>query len=200
MLKLDPVSAHPMLELSKGNTVVQCGGLLFQRRGSNAECFDYSNCILANRGFSWGQHYWEVIVGLKSHWRLGIIRGTVSRKGKLNKSPEHGVWLIGLKDGKVYEAFSSPRVVLPLTVRPQRIGVYLHYERGELTFYNANSPDELLPIYTFQAEFQGKLYPILDMCWHERGTNTLPIVLPTPAMLHAQDNSGGSDTQEPTKL
>ncbi|XP_066492247.1 E3 ubiquitin-protein ligase TRIM50 isoform X2 [Tiliqua scincoides] len=199
-LKLDPVSAHPMLELSKGNTVVQFGGLLFQRRGSNAERFDYSNCTLANRGFSWGRHYWEVIVGPKSHWRLGVIRGTVSRKGKLSKNPEHGVWLIGLKDGKVYEAFSSPRVVLPLTARPQRIGVYLHYERGELTFYNADSPDELLPIYTFQAEFQGKLYPIVDMCWHERGTNTLPIVLPTPAMLQAQEDGGSSDSQEPTKL
>ncbi|XP_061460602.1 E3 ubiquitin-protein ligase TRIM50 isoform X3 [Rhineura floridana] len=197
MLKLDPVSAHPMLELSKGNMVVQCG-LSFQRRGSNPDRFDYSNCILAHKGFSWGRHYWEVIVGPKSHWRLGVIKANVSRKGKLNKSPEHGVWLIGLKEGKVYEAFNSPRVVLPLSARPQRIGVYLHYEKGELTFYNADSPDELVPIYTFQAEFQAKLYPILDMCWHERGTNNLPIILPTPAMLQAQDDC--PNAQEPTKL
>uniref|UniRef100_A0A8D0DKK2 RING-type E3 ubiquitin transferase n=1 Tax=Salvator merianae TaxID=96440 RepID=A0A8D0DKK2_SALMN len=196
-LTLDPSSAHPMLELSKGNTVVQCG-LLFHRRGSHPDRFDCSNCILANKGFSWGRHYWEVIVGLKSHWRLGVIKATANRKGKLNKSPEHGVWLIGLKEGKVYEAFGSPRVVLPLPTRPQRIGIYLHYEKGELTFYNADSPDELVPIYTFQAEFQGKLYPILDMCWHERGTNALPLILPTPMMLqHPRD---ATNAQEPTKL
>uniref|UniRef100_A0A8C8BLK7 B30.2/SPRY domain-containing protein n=1 Tax=Otus sunia TaxID=257818 RepID=A0A8C8BLK7_9STRI len=152
-LKLDPVTAHPLLELFKGDTVVQCG--LYQRRDSNPKRFDSSNCILTCKGFSCGQHYWEVIVGTRNHWRVGIIKGTVSRKGKLSKSPENGVWLIGLKEGKVYEAFSSPRATLPLTSRPQRIGIYLHYEKGELTFYNADNPDELSPIYTFQADVRG---------------------------------------------
>ncbi|ETE73719.1 E3 ubiquitin-protein ligase TRIM50, partial [Ophiophagus hannah] len=197
-LKLDPMSAHPMLELSKENTMVKYG-LFFQRRDSNPDRFDYSNCILANKGFSWGKHYWEIIVGSKSHWRLGIIKGTVNRKGKLSKNPENGVWLIGLKEGKVYEAFNTSRLVLPISARPQRIGVYLHYEKGELTFYNADSPDELIPIYTFQAEFQGKLYPILDMCWHERGIhNNLPIIVPTSKMLQTEDEC--TNTDEPTKL
>lgn len=187
-----------MLELSKENTMVKYGSF-FQRRDSNPERFDYSNCILANKGFSWGKHYWEIIVGSKSHWRLGIVKGTVNRKGKLSKSPENGVWLIGLKEGKVYEAFNTSRLVLPISARPQRIGVYLHYEKGELTFYNADSPDELIPIYTFQAEFQGKLYPILDMCWHERGIhNNLPIIVPTPKMLQTEDDC--TNTDEPTKL
>ncbi|KAJ7397080.1 E3 ubiquitin-protein ligase TRIM50 [Pitangus sulphuratus] len=179
-LKLDPVTAHPLLELSKGDTVVQCG--LSQRRDSNPKRFNSSNCILTSKGFSCGRHYWEVIVGTRNHWRLGVIRGTVSRKGKLSKCPESGVWLIGLKDGKVYEAFSSPRVPLPLTARPRRIGLFLHYERGQLSFYNADSPDELSPIYTFQAEFQGQLYPIVDLCWPERGSYSPPIILPTPAV------------------
>ncbi|KAB0392376.1 hypothetical protein E2I00_012178, partial [Balaenoptera physalus] len=96
-LKLDPATAHPLLELSKGNTVVQ--------------------------GFSCGRHYWEVVVGSKSDWRLG----------------------------------------------------------GELTFFDADRPDDLRPLYTFQADFQGKLYPILDTCWHERGSNSLPLVLPPPS-------------------
>ncbi|XP_050181565.1 E3 ubiquitin-protein ligase TRIM50 [Myiozetetes cayanensis] len=177
-LKLDPVTAHPLLELSKGDTVVQCG--LSQRRDSNPKRFNSSNCILTSKGFSCGRHYWEVIVGTRNHWRLGVIRGTVSRKGKLSKCPESGVWLIGLKDGKVYEAFSSPRVPLPLTARPRRIGLFLHYERGQLSFYNADSPDELSPIYTFQAEFQGQLYPIVDLCWPERGSYSPPIILPMP--------------------
>uniref|UniRef100_A0A8C6RIU6 E3 ubiquitin-protein ligase TRIM50 n=1 Tax=Nannospalax galili TaxID=1026970 RepID=A0A8C6RIU6_NANGA len=179
-LKLDPATAHPLLELSKGNTVVQCG-LLAQRRASQPERFDYSTCVLASRGFSWGRHYWEVVVGSKSDWRLGVIKGTANRKGKLNKSPEHGVWLIGLKEGRVYEAFGCQRVPLPVSSHPHRIGVYLHYEQGELTFFDADRPDDLRPLYTFQAEFQGKLYPILDTCWHERSSNSLPMVLPPPS-------------------
>lgn len=196
MLKLDPVTAHPLLELFKGDTVVQCG--LYQRRDSNPKRFDSSNCILTCKGFSCGQHYWEVIVGTRNHWRVGIIKGTVSRKGKLSKSPENGVWLIGLKEGKVYEAFSTPRATLPLTARPQRIGIYLHYEKGELTFYNADSPDELSPIYTFQAEFQGQLYPIVDLCWPERGPFSPPIILPAPAA--GRHSQGPPAAEEPTKL
>ncbi|OBS57808.1 hypothetical protein A6R68_11081 [Neotoma lepida] len=179
-LKLDPATAHPLLELSKGNTVVQCG-LLAQRRASQPERFDYSTCVLASKGFSWGRHYWEVVVGSKSNWRLGVIKGTASRKGKLSKSPEHGVWLIGLKEGRVYEAFGCPRLPLPVAGHPHRIGVYLHYEQGELTFFDADRPDDLRLLYTFQADFQGKLYPILDTCWHERGSNSLPMVLPPPS-------------------
>ncbi|XP_052544737.1 E3 ubiquitin-protein ligase TRIM50 isoform X2 [Tympanuchus pallidicinctus] len=195
MLKLDPVTAHPLLELFKGDTVVQCG--LYQRRDSNPKRFDSSNCILTCKGFSCGQHYWEVIVGTRNHWRVGIIKGTVSRKGKLSKSPENGVWLIGLKEGKVYEAFSTPRATLPLTARPQRIGIYLHYEKGELTFYNADSPDELSPIYTFQAEFQGQLYPIVDLCWPERGPFSPPIILPPPAA--GRHTQGPPAAEEPPK-
>lgn len=160
--------------------MVQCG-LLAQRRASQPERFDYSTCVLANRGFSCGRHYWEVVVGNKSDWRLGVIKGTASRKGKLSKSPENGMWLIGLKEGRVYEAFSCPRVPLPVAGHPHRIGVYLHYEQGELTFFDADRPDDLRLLYTFQADFQGKLYPILDTCWHERGSNALPMVLSPPS-------------------
>lgn len=160
--------------------MVHCG-LLSQRRASQPERFDYSTCVLASKGFSWGRHYWEVVVGSKSDWRLGVIKGTASRKGKLNKSPEHGVWLIGLKEGRVYEAFGCPRLPLPVAGHPHRIGVYLHYEQGELTFFDADRPDDLRTLYTFQADFQGKLYPILDTCWHERGSNSLPMVLPPPS-------------------
>ncbi|XP_032610659.1 E3 ubiquitin-protein ligase TRIM50 [Hylobates moloch] len=192
-LKLDPATAHPLLELSKGNTVVQCG-LLAQRRASQPERFDYSTCVLASRGFSCGRHYWEVVVGSKSDWRLGVIKGTASRKGKLNRSPEHGVWLIGLKEGRVYEAFACPRVPLPVAGHPHRIGLYLHYEQGELTFFDADRPDDLRPLYTFQADFQGKLYPILDTCWHERGSNSLPMVLPPPS------GPGRLSPEQPTKL
>ncbi|XP_009949449.1 PREDICTED: LOW QUALITY PROTEIN: E3 ubiquitin-protein ligase TRIM50-like, partial [Leptosomus discolor] len=198
-LKLDPVTAHPLLELFKGDTVVQCG--LYQRRDSNPKRFDSSNCILTCKGFSCGQHYWEVIVGTRNHWRVGLIKGTVSRKGKLSKSPENGVWLIGLKEGKVYEAFSTPRATLPLTSRPQRIGLYLHYEKGELTFYNADNPDELSAIYTFQAEFQGQLYPIMDLCWPERGPYSPPIILPAPTPnRHPRAPSNHPGPEEPTKL
>ncbi|XP_033505042.1 E3 ubiquitin-protein ligase TRIM50-like [Epinephelus lanceolatus] len=177
-LKLDPQTAHPMLELHHGDTVAGCGALL-RRLPDNPERFSYSYCVLANRGFSSGKHYWEVEVGNKPKWRLGLIKGTTNRKAKLGKSPENGVWLIGLKDG-VYEAFATPRVVLPLSSPPRRVGVFLDYEGRVLTFYNSDSLDELGFIYSFRLEVQGKVYPLLDVCWHDRGHNKHPLVLLQP--------------------
>ncbi|KAJ7990527.1 hypothetical protein DPEC_G00301260 [Dallia pectoralis] len=176
-LKFDPLTAHPMLDLSLGDTAVECGTLL-KRLANNPERFSYSYCVLATRGFSSGKHYWEVFVGDKPKWRLGMIKGTAGRKAKLPKSPESGVWLIGLREGRVYEAFASPRVTLPLVSQPSRIGVFLDYEGGVLRFYNADSPDELEVIYTYNTTLQGKIYPLLDVCWHERGANKHPISLP----------------------
>ncbi|KAM3934685.1 E3 ubiquitin-protein ligase TRIM50 isoform 2-T2 [Leptodactylus fuscus] len=184
VLKLDPLTAHPLLQLSRGDTMVQCKSPA-GRRGSNPEGFEHSSCVLATRGFSTGKHYWEVIVGTKQKWRIGVVKGTVSRKGKLIRSPEAGAWLIGLKEGRYYEAFTSPSVCLPIQTRPRCIGIFLNYEKGELTFYNADNSDELIPFYTFHAEFQGKLYPVLDVCWQERGTNPQPLILPTTADIKA---------------
>ncbi|XP_071752462.1 E3 ubiquitin-protein ligase TRIM50-like [Centroberyx gerrardi] len=183
LLRLDPLTAHPMLELRHGDTVVGCGVLL-RRLPNNPERFSYSYCVLANRGFSSGKHYWEVEVGDKPKWRLGLIKGTTNRKAKLAKNPESGVWLIGLREGRVYEAFTSPRVVLPVSAPPRRVGVFLDYEGGTLTFYNADSPDELGLIYSFRLELQGKVYPLLDVCWHDRGDNKHPLVLPQPHKEH----------------
>ncbi|KAM9339303.1 E3 ubiquitin-protein ligase TRIM50-like [Symphorus nematophorus] len=177
-LRLDPQTAHPMLELHRGDTVVSCGALL-RRLPDNPERFSYSYCVLANRGFSSGKHYWEVEVGNKPKWRLGLIKGTTNRKAKLVKTPESGVWLIGLKDG-VYEAFTSPRVILPVSCPPRRLGLFLDYEGRALTFYNVDSPEELVFIYSFRLDVQGKVCPLLDVCWHDRGNNKQPLVLPQP--------------------
>ncbi|KAI3364716.1 hypothetical protein L3Q82_011489, partial [Scortum barcoo] len=182
LLKLDPQTAHPMLELHHGDTVVACGALL-RRLPDIPERFSYSYCVLANRGFSSGKHFWEVEVGDKPKWRLGLIKGTTSRKAKLVKNPESGVWLIGLKDG-VYEAFASPRVVLPVSCPPRRVGLFLDYEGRGLTFYNSDSPEELAFLYSFRLEVQGKVYPLLDVCWHDRGDNKHPLVLPQPHREH----------------
>lgn len=122
----------------------------------------------------------QVRVGAKPKWRLGLIKDKAGRKAKLPKSPEAGVWLIGCREGRVYEAFTAPRVTLPLASPLETVGLFLDYERGELTFFDAGSPDELRLLYSFQAELQGKVYPLVDVCWHERGTNKHPITLLQP--------------------
>ncbi|XP_059829057.1 E3 ubiquitin-protein ligase TRIM50-like [Hypanus sabinus] len=175
-LKLDSSTAHPLLIITNGSTRVECGTYL-KRLSLVQERFDYNTCILANKGFSSGKHYWEVIVNDKMRWRLGVIKGTTGRKGKLNKTPENGVWMIGVKEGKIYEAYQNPKIQLSILVRPRKIGVFLDYEGGRLSFYNVDNPDELSLIYVFDTVFQGKIYPIFDLCCVDRSNDTAPITL-----------------------
>ncbi|XP_072098973.1 E3 ubiquitin-protein ligase TRIM50-like [Mobula birostris] len=175
-LKLDSSTAHPLLIITNGSTRVECGTYL-KRLSLVQERFDYNTCILANKGFSSGKHYWQVIVNDKMRWRLGVVKGTTGRKGKLNKTPENGVWMIGVKEGKIYEAYQNPKIQLSILVRPQKIGVFLDYEGGRLSFYNVDNPDELSLIYVFDTVFQGKIYPIFDLCCVDRSNDTAPITL-----------------------
>uniref|UniRef100_UPI00398F7768 E3 ubiquitin-protein ligase TRIM50-like n=1 Tax=Pristiophorus japonicus TaxID=55135 RepID=UPI00398F7768 len=175
-LKLDSSTAHPLLIITNNSTRVECATYL-KRLSIVQERFDYNTCILANKGFSSGKHYWQVIVNDKMKWRLGVIKGTTCRKGKLSKTPENGVWVIGVKEGKIYEAYKNPKMQLSLFVRPRKIGVFLDYEGGRLSFYNVDNPDELSLIYAFDADFQGKIYPIFDLCCVDRSSDFTPITL-----------------------
>ncbi|XP_060612884.2 E3 ubiquitin-protein ligase TRIM50-like [Anolis sagrei] len=207
-LTLDPSSAaHPALELSKGGTVVRWGRAPSLRRGSLPERAEPGTWVLTSRGFSWGRHYWEVVVGARSHWRLGLVKASAlgprhpqqQLRAKLPKTPQQGAWLLGLKEGRVLEAFAGPRVALPpCGPPPRRLGLFLHYEKGELTFFDATQgPQELVPLYTFRGGFQGTLFPVLDLGpWHQRGPGALPILLPSPAMIHQHDWEEQEENEE----
>ncbi|CAM4683693.1 unnamed protein product [Lepidochelys kempii] len=60
---------------------------------------------------------------------------------------------------------------------PETIRVCLDYTGGEVTFYNADNPGNLVPLYSFyNAAFKNApVYPIFDPCWHDNGGNAQPL-------------------------
>jgi len=68
-----------------------------------------------------------------------------------------------------------------------RIGVYLHYERGVLAFYNANNPSDRKHIYTFRTRFNRPVWPVLSL---KQGKLTVSTGLEVPKNLtwKAQNN------------
>ncbi|XP_022419076.1 E3 ubiquitin-protein ligase TRIM58 [Delphinapterus leucas] len=167
-IKLDPATAHPSLLLTADLRSVQ-DGELWRDVPNNPERFDTWPCILGLQNFSSGRHYWEVMVGERAEWGLGVCQDTVSRKGETTPSPENGVWAMWLLKGSEYMVLASPSVPLLHLERPRCIGIFLDYEAGEISFYNITHGSY---IYTFNHLFSGFLRPYFFIC------DTTPLILP----------------------
>lgn len=167
-VKLDPATAHPSLLLTTDLRSVQ-DAEVWRDVPSNPERFDTWPCILGLQGFSSGRHYWEVIVGERAEWGLGVCQDSVLRKGETTPSPENGVWAMWLLRGSEYMVLSSPSVPVFQDERPRRIGIFLDYEAGQISFYNVTNGSY---IYTFNHLFSGVLRPYFFVC------DTTPLILP----------------------
>ncbi|KAM7333463.1 E3 ubiquitin-protein ligase TRIM58 [Alexandromys fortis] len=167
-VKLDPATAHPSLLLTADLRSVQ-DAEVWRDVPSNPERFDTWPCILGLQGFSSGRHYWEVIVGEGAEWGLGVCQDSVPRKGETTPSPENGFWAMWLLRGSEYMVLSSPSVPTLQDERPGRIGIFLDYEAGEISFYNITNGSY---IYTFSHLFSGILRPYFFVC------DATPLILP----------------------
>ncbi|XP_030632639.1 zinc finger protein RFP-like [Chanos chanos] len=171
---LDPDTAHPCLILSDDGKQVTCGDQE-QNLPDNPERFDYSVNVLGKEGFSSGRFYYEVEVRGKTKWTLGVVRESIKRKGQIKGGPENGHWCICLRNGDEYKALDSSRVLLPLRQKPQRVGVFVDYEEGLVSFYEMKASSH---IYSFTGQsFTDKLYPIFCPWLTDGGENSAPLVI-----------------------
>ncbi|XP_078497937.1 E3 ubiquitin-protein ligase TRIM39-like [Lissotriton helveticus] len=157
MVTLDPDTAHSRLLLSEGQRRVRWTNTT-QTLPDTTKRFTYEYCVLGREGFTSGRHYWEVQLLQKGYgWEVGVAAESVNRKGNFTWSPEGGVWALQGCDGQ-YWALTSPPTLLSSCKKPLKLGVYLDYEWGGLSLYNADSMELL---YSFpQAPFTERLFPI----------------------------------------
>uniref|UniRef100_A0A9J8CKU0 E3 ubiquitin-protein ligase TRIM39-like n=1 Tax=Cyprinus carpio carpio TaxID=630221 RepID=A0A9J8CKU0_CYPCA len=171
---LDPDTAHPDLILSDDGKQVRCGDIR-QKLPDTPERFDPCPCVLGKEGFSSGRFYFEVQVKGKTKWDLGVARESINRKGKITVRPSDGQWTVVLRNGDEYKACAGPPVSLSLRVKPQRVGVFVDYEEGLVSFYDVESSSH---IYSFTAQsFTEKLYPYFSPCPNDGGKNSSPLII-----------------------
>ncbi|XP_072497102.1 butyrophilin subfamily 2 member A2-like isoform X2 [Notamacropus eugenii] len=173
---LDGNTAHPELYLSWDLRSVMRGDTR-QDLPDNPERFDCRPCVLGYESFTSGRHYWEVEVADVMVWALGVCRENSERKGEALLIPQNGFWVIELF-GNRYQALNSPDILLPLPKHLHRVGIFLDYEAGDVSFYNMIDRSH---IYTCpRTSFSGPLRPFFRL-----GSDDNPLVI-CPAFTGAE--------------
>nr|XP_040025203.1 E3 ubiquitin-protein ligase TRIM39-like [Gasterosteus aculeatus aculeatus] len=173
-LTLDPETANPYLILSDDGKQVKDGDVK-KNLPNNPERFWRLFCVLTKQSFSSGRFYFEVQVEGKTQWFLGVIRESVNRKGLISWSPQNGYWIICLINGNEYKAFDDPPVVLSLKSGPQKVGVFVDYEEGVVSFYDVEAA---ALIYSFTGcSFTEKLFPFFSPGYRYDVRNSAPLII-----------------------
>ncbi|XP_034531994.1 E3 ubiquitin-protein ligase TRIM58 [Notolabrus celidotus] len=170
-ITLDPDSANPWLQLSQDRHQVRHLGA-WQDLPDHPERFDTVVIVLGREGFTSGRHYWEVQVGDKDDWYLGVARSTVNRKGRISVSTTQGYWALAMKKGQGYRVSTTPQILLPLNPKPKRVGVYVDYEEGQVSFYDVKARTH---IYTFKDTFGEKILPFFYLYCCDKASDTMVI-------------------------
>ncbi|KAL7402853.1 hypothetical protein ABVT39_020866 [Epinephelus coioides] len=171
---LDPDTAHPYLILSDDGKQVQTGDVK-KNLPNNPQRFDTCPNVLAKQSFSSGRFYYEVQVKGKTKWDLGVARESINRKGQITLRPQDGYWMIWLRNENEYKALAGPSVSLSLKSRPEKVGVFVDYEEGLVSFYDV---DAAALIYSFTGcSFTEKLYPLFSPSLNYGGKNPAPLII-----------------------
>ncbi|XP_073328292.1 E3 ubiquitin-protein ligase TRIM21-like [Pagrus major] len=171
---LDPDTAHPELILSDDGKQVKHGNVK-KNLPNNPERFNYHIRVLGKQSFSSGRFYYEVQVKEKTDWALGVARESINRKGEINLRPQNGYWTICLWNKNEYYACTGPSVRLSLKCQPEKVGVFVDYEEGLVSFYDV---DAAALIYSFTGCcFTQKLYPLLNPCNNHGVKNSAPLII-----------------------
>uniref|UniRef100_A0A8D2B3J3 Butyrophilin subfamily 1 member A1 n=1 Tax=Sciurus vulgaris TaxID=55149 RepID=A0A8D2B3J3_SCIVU len=117
------------------------------------------NCsVLGLEGIVSGRCYWEVEIENEfySMWALGVCRKEVKRTGWYMELPDRWFWVKGKFDHR-YFAWTDSVTWLSLRQDPCRVGVFLDYSEGVVSFYNMIDGSY---IFSFPpASFSGILFP-----------------------------------------
>ncbi|XP_035281158.1 protein NLRC3-like isoform X1 [Anguilla anguilla] len=158
-LTLDPNTTNRNLCLSEGDRTMELA-TEEQPYPDHPERFDPSPQVLCREGLS-GRCYWEV------EWKgrgadIGVAYKSISRKG-LGKECELGQnensWILYYNKFQYSACHRDKNTNIPASPFPShRVGVYLDWSAGTLSFYSISS-DSVIPLHVFFTKFTEPLYP-----------------------------------------
>ncbi|XP_067470423.1 E3 ubiquitin-protein ligase TRIM21-like [Thunnus thynnus] len=171
---LDPDTANPKLILSDDGKQVHHVDAE-KNLPDNPERFSIGLCVLGKQTVSSGKIYFEVQVKGKSDWILGVARESINRKGRITISCKNGYWALRLRNENLYFALADTPVCLSLKSKLEKIGVFVDYDKGLVSFYDVDA-SALIYSYT-GCSFNEKLLPFFCPYLNQGGNNSAPLII-----------------------
>uniref|UniRef100_A0A3B5LLH0 B30.2/SPRY domain-containing protein n=1 Tax=Xiphophorus couchianus TaxID=32473 RepID=A0A3B5LLH0_9TELE len=158
-LTLDTQTADPWLIVSDDGKQVRLGD--FKKFVPDLpKRFNPGGGVVAQQNFGFGRFYFEVQVMDMMKYDLGVVYESINRKKKITNSKESGHWILSLRKENEYKARASHEIPLSLTHRPQRIGLFVDYDEGLVSFYDVGIAEH---IFSFNdCSFTERLYPFFN--------------------------------------
>ncbi|MGH0134103.1 UNVERIFIED_CONTAM: hypothetical protein FKN15_042639 [Acipenser sinensis] len=158
-LTLDPNTANRELCLSEGNRKVTRRREV-QPYPDHPDRFDILYQVLCKEGLSGSPCYWEIEWSGREGVDIGVTYKGIDPKGEdisFQLGHNNKSWKLFCCDSR-YCAWQNNNVSEVKLFRCPRIGVYLDFTAGTLSFYGV-SGDTMTPLHRFQTTFTEKLYP-----------------------------------------
>ncbi|XP_074877067.1 tripartite motif-containing protein 14 isoform X4 [Buteo buteo] len=157
-------SLHPRLKLSGDRLVVSCNWRkIFYPCGPQR--FDKLWQVLSRDAFLSGSHYWEVdLLHAGKGWWIGAAYPSIGRKGDSETCRlgwNRASWCLKKFDLEYWAFHKGERIPILVEDDPDRIGLFLDYEAGILSFYNVT--DGMAHLHTFRCKFTEPVYPAVRL-------------------------------------
>ncbi|XP_062307191.1 ribonuclease inhibitor-like [Osmerus eperlanus] len=151
---LDPNIAHRVLSLSEENRRVKEDQLY----PDHPERFDEVQQVLCREGLT-GRHYWEVEGCTRV--KVGVTYRSIIRRGSsasCSLGDNDRSWCLRWSGSRLSVHHNHETTLIPVMFsNPSRVGVYLDWPAGVLSFYIISS-DTMTHLYTFITTFSEPLY------------------------------------------
>ncbi|XP_037382608.1 tripartite motif-containing protein 60-like [Talpa occidentalis] len=151
-LTLDPETAHHNLIISRDR---KSAIFTYERVAPNdvahPKAFTSREAVLSAQGFEAGRHFWQVDIRGAGVWSLGVCKESFPRDALAPPSPCNGCWQ--------FQRPTGTRLHSPVAAK-LRVGVFLDYELGEISFYSLSTRSHLC---TLTGTFTDRLIPYFSL-------------------------------------
>ncbi|TSN12242.1 Enhancer of filamentation 1 [Bagarius yarrelli] len=150
-ITLNPRSAHYLLQVSSDGKSLSQRPLNSPPPAPTNETYKLCICVSSTNLLN-TRAYFELKVTQYVPWTLGLRTESFDADSHPDTDPDTGIWTIASEDGRIIINDGTPTSTRHAT--PARLGLYLDYARGQVSFYDAVAERHL---YTYLTTFKEKL-------------------------------------------